>query len=67
MRVLRLAYYVLQTDRMLLKYIDDAEERGGVLLTESTLVIHLRLSMKLIPHSTSLSTKLFTVHNSASS
>ena len=48
MRVLRLAdqkspamdklyYYVLQTDEMLLKYIADAEERGGVLLTESTL------------------------------
>ncbi len=48
MRVLRLAdqklpamdklyYYVIQTDQMLLKYIADAEERGGVLLTESTL------------------------------
>jgi hypothetical protein len=35
----KLYYYVLQTDRMLLKYIVDAEERGGggVLLTESTL------------------------------
>ena len=48
MRVLRLAdqkspamdklyYYVIQTDQMLLKYIADAEERGSVLLTESTL------------------------------
>ena len=48
MRVLRLAdqkspamdklyYYVIQTDQMLLKYIADAEESGGVLLTESTL------------------------------
>jgi hypothetical protein len=48
MRVLRLAdqkspamdelyYYVIQTDQTLLKYIADAEERGVVLLTESTL------------------------------
>ena len=47
MRVLRLAdqksaamdklyYYVLQTDRMLQKYITDAEERADVLLTQNT-------------------------------
>jgi hypothetical protein len=47
MRVLRLAdqksaamdklyYYVLQTDRMLEKYITDAEERADLLLTQNT-------------------------------
>lgn len=47
MRVLRLAdqksaamdklyYYVLQTDRMLQKYITDAEERADVLLSQNT-------------------------------
>ena len=48
MRVLRLAdqkspamdklyYYVIQTDQMLLKYIAEVKERGGVLLMEYTL------------------------------
>jgi hypothetical protein len=49
MRVLRLAdqkvpamdklhYYVLQTDRMLAKYVADAEDRGTGLLTASTMM-----------------------------
>ena len=35
----KLYYYVLQTDRMLPKYLDNAEERATMFLTDSTISV----------------------------
>ena len=35
----KLYYYVLQTDQMLPKYLDDAEERATMFVTDSTISV----------------------------